>query len=466
MTDEFKTVIGLEIHIQLNTKSKMFCSCDNDAHGRPANELTCPICMGMPGTLPVANKQAIKKTIAMGLALDCKIAKFSKFDRKHYFYPDLPKGYQISQYDKPFCIGGEITLGDKKVRLNRIHLEEDAGKLIHPSGSDYSIVDLNRAGTPLMEIVTEPDITSPEQAADFLRELQKIAKTIGVSNADMEKGHLRCDANINVIKDDKSSPIVEIKNLNSFKFVSRALEFERQRLMGEFDSFDGKKTKQTRGFDSSSGKTYTLRTKEEAKDYRYFPEPDLPPIEIEKDSEFDLDKIRATTVQLPQEAKKTLLASGISEKDAEIILKNPVLGNLFNDCMGISRENAPTVAKFIINQKTLIDSLSAQQIIDIIALQKEENLSSNIVKAIIESVIKDSESVSSAYDNLSKISVNVDSVVSDVLLNNPDVVQKYKSGKKEVVGFLVGQVMKQSSGKANPNEIKQSIEKKLLQEGL
>ncbi len=192
----------------------------------------------------------------------------------------------------------------------------------------------------------------------------------------------------------------------------------------------------------------------------------MPPIEIEKDSEFDLDKIRATTAQLPQEAKKTLLASGISEKDAEIILKNPVLGNLFNDCMGISRENAMAVAKFIINQKTLIDSLSAQQIINIIALQKEENLSSNIVKAIIESVIKDSESVSSAYDNLSKISVNVDSVVSDVLLNNPDVVQKYKSGKKEVVGFLVGQVMKQSSGKANPNEIKQSIEKKLSQEGL
>jgi aspartyl-tRNA(Asn)/glutamyl-tRNA(Gln) amidotransferase subunit B len=461
MTDEFKTVIGLEIHIQLNTKSKMFCSCDNNAHGRPANELTCPICMGMPGTLPVANKQAIKKTITMGLVLNCEIAKFSKFDRKHYFYPDLPKGYQISQFDKPLCVGGEIILDDKKVRLNRIHLEEDAGKLVHPLGGDYSIVDLNRAGTPLMEIVTEPDMTSPGQAADFLRELQKIAKAIGVSNADMEKGHLRCDANINVIRDGKSSPIIEIKNLNSFKFVSRALEFERRRLIDEFDSFDGKKTKQTRGFDSNSGKTYVLRTKEEAKDYRYFPEPDLPPIEIEKDNEFNLDKIRAATAQLPQEARKTLLANGIGEKDAEVIVKNLVLGSLFNDCVNISRENIPAVAKFIINQKNLIGSLSARQIVDIVALQKQKNLSSNIVKAIIESVTKNGESVADAYGNLSKISVDIDSVVNDVLLNNPDVVEKYKSGKKEVVGFLVGQVMKQCSGKANPNEAKQSIEKKL-----
>jgi aspartyl-tRNA(Asn)/glutamyl-tRNA(Gln) amidotransferase subunit B len=451
MTDEFKTVIGLEIHIQLNTKSKMFCSCDNNAHGRPANELTCPICMGMPGTLPVANKQAIKKTITMGLVLNCEIAKFSKFDRKHYFYPDLPKGYQISQFDKPLCVGGEIILDDKKVRLNRIHLEEDAGKLVHPLGGDYSIVDLNRAGTPLMEIVTEPDMTSPGQAADFLRELQKIAKAIGVSNADMEKGHLRCDANINVIRDGKSSPIIETKNLNSFKFVSRALEFERRRLIDEFDSFDGKKTKQTRGFDSNSGKTYVLRTKEEAKDYRYFPEPDLPPIEIEKDNEFNLDKIRAATAQLPQEARKTLLANGIGEKDAEVIVKNLVLGSLFNDCVNISRENIPAVAKFIINQKNLIGSLSARQIVDIVALQKQKNLSSNIVKAIIESVTKNGESVADAYGNLSKISVDIDSVVNDVLLNNPDVVEKYKSGKKEVVGFLVGQVMKQCSGKANPN---------------
>jgi aspartyl-tRNA(Asn)/glutamyl-tRNA(Gln) amidotransferase subunit B len=239
------------------------------------------------------------------------------------------------------------------------------------------------------------------------------------------------------------------------------LEFERRRLIDEFDSFDGKKTKQTRGFDSNSGKTYVLRTKEEAKDYRYFPEPDLPPIEIEKDNEFNLDKIRAATAQLPQEARKTLLANGIGEKDAEVIVKNLVLGSLFNDCVNISRENIPAVAKFIINQKNLIGSLSARQIVDIVALQKQKNLSSNIVKAIIESVTKNGESVADAYGNLSKISVDIDSVVNDVLLNNPDVVEKYKSGKKEVVGFLVGQVMKQCSGKANPNEAKQSIEKKL-----
>jgi aspartyl-tRNA(Asn)/glutamyl-tRNA(Gln) amidotransferase subunit B len=417
--------------------------------------------MGMPGTLPVANKQAIKKTIAMGLALNCGIAKFSKFDRKHYFYPDLPKGYQISQYDKPLCLGGEIELDGKKVKLNRIHLEEDAGKLTHPTGSDYSVVDLNRAGTPLMEIVTEPDVTSPEQAADFLRELQKIAKTIGVSNADMEKGHLRCDANINVIRADKSSPIVEIKNLNSFKFVTRALEFERQRLMDEFDSFDGKKTKQTRGFDSSSGKTYALRSKEEAKDYRYFPEPDLPPIEIDKDDEFDLEKIRATMAQLPQQARETLAASGISDKDAETILKDRVLRELFDDCLKISRGDNAAVAKFIINQKSAIAGLSAEQIIDIVTAQKEKNLSSNIVKAIVDIVAKEKITAATAYEKLSKISVDVESVVDNVLLNNSDAVGKYKSGKREVIGFLIGQVMKQSGGKIDPGTIKQTIEKKL-----
>lgn len=461
MTDDFRTVVGLEIHIQLNTKSKMFCGCDNDAHNQPVNKLTCPICMGMPGTLPVANKEAIKKTIAMGIALDCQIAKFSKFDRKHYFYPDLPKGYQISQYDKPLCVGGEIVLGEKKVRLNRIHLEEDAGKLTHPSGADYSIVDLNRAGTPLMEIVTEPDMTSPAEAADFLRELQKIAKTIGVSNADMEKGHLRCDANINVIKGSKSSPIVEIKNLNSFRFVERALEFEQKRLEEEFESFDGKKSKQTRGFDSSSGKTYALRSKEEAKDYRYFPEPDLPPIEIDRDEEFDLEKIRSTMAQLPQEARKTLVAGGVDERDAQTILNDPATKKLFDECLEIYPDAGGYVAKFIINQKALIGSLSAKQIVEVIKLQKQKNLSSNVVKAILENVAKDNISVEEAYENLSKISVDIDSIVENVLLNNPDATNKYKAGKREVIGFLIGQVMQQSGGKINPGEAKQIIEKKL-----
>ncbi len=461
MTDDFRTVVGLEIHIQLNTKSKMFCGCDNNAHNQPANKLTCPICMGMPGTLPVANKEAIKKTIAMGIALDCQIAKFSKFDRKHYFYPDLPKGYQISQYDKPLCVGGEIVLGNKKVRLNRIHLEEDAGKLTHPSGADYSIVDLNRAGTPLMEVVTEPDMTSPAEAADFLRELQKIAKTIGVSNADMEKGHLRCDANINVIIGSKSSPIVEIKNLNSFKFVERALEFEQKRLEEEFESFDGKKSKQTRGFDSSSGKTYALRSKEEAKDYRYFPEPDLPPIEIDRDEEIDLEKIRAAMAQLPQEARKTLVAGGVDERDAQTILNDPATKKLFDECCEIYPDAGGYVAKFIINQKALIGPLSAKQIIEIIKLQKQKNLTSNVVKAIIKNVTKDNVSVEEAYENLSKISVDVDSIVDNVLLNNPDAANKYKAGKKEVVGFLIGQVMQQSGGKINPGDVKQIIEKKL-----
>ena len=244
MNEKLITQVGLEIHVQLKTKSKMFCGCDNNAQDKEPNTVICPICLGMPGTLPVANRAAIEMTIKTGIVLGSMIPKISKFDRKHYFYPDLPKGYQISQYDQPFCVGGSVEVDGKVVTLNRIHLEEDAGKLVHPEGSNSSIVDLNRAGTPLMEIVTEPDIESPAQARSFLKELQIILRSTGVSDADMEKGHLRCDANISVKSADTMSEIVEIKNLNSFKYVEKALSTEEERLINEFYNDAYKKKKQ------------------------------------------------------------------------------------------------------------------------------------------------------------------------------------------------------------------------------
>jgi aspartyl-tRNA(Asn)/glutamyl-tRNA(Gln) amidotransferase subunit B len=454
MSNEFKTIIGLEVHIELSTSTKMFCACSNDAQGKSPNELLCPICLGMPGTLPVANKQAIIYTIKMGLALDCEIAKLSKFDRKHYFYPDLPKGYQISQYDQPFCLGGHLIIGEDKIRLNRIHLEEDAGKLTHGSHG-VSQVDLNRAGTPLMEIVTEPDITSPEVAKEFLREIQLIARMIGVSAADMEKGHMRCDANINVIKDDKSSPIVEIKNLNSFKFVQKALEFEKSRLIEEFDTFDGKKTKQTRGFDSNSGKTYALRSKEEAKDYRYFPEPDLPPIDTRLDPDFDPEIISKSLPKLPSALREEFVALSLSSESADKIIKDGVFLELFLQAIAIKPEYAELIANLILNDKTMLD-LSAEALVDLAGLIKKENISSNIARSIARDCIKSKKMPSQCFGG-SGGDLDLEAIVAKILDANPDEVQKVKNGKKEVIGFLVGQGMKEYGSSVDPNQLRQKI---------
>lgn len=461
MNNGFKTVIGLEIHIQLNTVSKMFCGCDNNAQGKAVNELSCPICMGMPGTLPVANKEAIRKAIKIGLALDCEIAPFAKFDRKHYFYPDLPKGYQISQYDKPFCVGGKLEIGGKQVRLNRIHLEEDAGKLVHPKGADYSIVDLNRAGTPLVEIVTEPDIDEPSEASEFLKELQLIARSVDISSADMEKGHLRCDANINVIKGDKSSPIVEIKNLNSFKFVQKALEYEKERLIENFDSFDGKKTKQTRGFNSSAGKTYSLREKEAAKDYRYFPEPDIPPVLIGHDSGFDLNEIKAELTKLPTKRKRDLCANGVDAKDALIIVKDSQLNQKVEEVEKISPEKIKSTVKILINEKGA-RNLETDNLVKLLELIEKEKLSSNIVRQIIAQMTEGNLSLDDAVKNISNGSDGLEEIIDKILAENKDAAEKYKAGKKEVLGFLLGAVMRETRGQANPAAIREFLEKKLI----
>jgi len=425
------------------------------------NTRVCPVCLGMPGTLPVANKKAIELTLKIGLALGCTIPEISKFDRKHYFYPDLPKGYQISQYDQPFCLNGTMDVEGKTIRFNRVHLEEDAGKLVHPEGAAFSYVDLNRASTPLAEIVTEPDLESPSQAKAFLIQLRDLLRSIKVSDADMEKGHLRCDANISistqqsaVSSQPKSSPIVEIKNLNSFKFVEKALAFEEQRIRADFENWPDKKTKTTRGFNSRTGETYSLREKEEAKDYRYFPEPDLPPFKVRE--MFDLDKLTSEIGMLPQRVNQDLVASGVETVDAGHIAKSPKLLEVFNKTKSEDSTKNKKIAKALINEKDVI-LLSDEQLQDLIPLF-DQNIPSNIMRSIIAESLKTNGLPSEiSKQNLSNNTDNLDAIIREVLEKNSDAVEKYRSGKTQVIGFLVGEVMKSSPQPLNPNDVREAL---------
>ncbi len=457
MSDKFKTVIGLEIHAQLKTKSKMFCRCQNNQEIMAPNTNICPVCMGMPGTLPIPNCKAIEMTIRLGLALGSKIAKISKFDRKHYFYPDLPKGYQISQYDQPFCEGGFVEISGKKIRLNRIHLEEDAGKLVHDAKASISKVDLNRAGTPLAEIVTEPDIESPQQARDFMKELQLILRRLDISLGDMEKGHLRADANINVILNEKSSPIVEVKNLNSFKFLYQALVYEQERLIKEFEKFDGKRRKITRGFDSKIGKTYPLREKEEAKDYRYFPEPDIPPFEVSKI--FDLDKLKSETQKMPSDLRVELEDAEVNSNDIEVIIRDKEKMGAVTDAIPRGAEYTKLTVNLAINERNFI-KLSKVQREKLLDLVIREKLPSNIIRSLMDSAVGTKEDIEVLYKSLSRVE-DVESVVKKVLLENKDALSKLKKGKKEVMGFLIGKIMQETGGQCDPKKISQIIIKGL-----
>lgn len=458
MTD-FKTTIGLEIHVQLKTKSKMFCSCDNNAQDAEPNTLVCPVCLAMPGTLPVANKEAIEMTIKTGLAFGSKISEESKFDRKHYFYPDLPKGYQISQFDKPLCRGGEIEVGGETIKLNRIHLEEDAGKLIHPAGKNYSLVDLNRAGTPLMEIVTEPDIDSPSQAKVFLQELQLVLRYLCVSDADMEKGHLRCDANISIQRGDKSSPIIEIKNLNSFRFVEQALSYEVKRLSGDYANWEEKRVKITRGFDSSKGITFTQRLKEEAADYRYFPEPDIPPIKIGNKY---IDQIKSEMIELPKKKKEKYIKAGIRPDVADKIVSNPDIAEyletsemLKKDLASfISEEVSVAVTKSKITFSEYKKRVPITAVADLLNLVGSGMISKTAAKSIFSKMVDTGKSPKEIIEESGSSQISdlgeLNTMIAETVRKNSDLVEKYHAGKIQVLGFFVGDIMKKTNGRANP----------------
>jgi aspartyl-tRNA(Asn)/glutamyl-tRNA(Gln) amidotransferase subunit B len=437
----FSVLIGLEIHIELKTKSKMFCHCRADYFGESPNTRVCPVCLGLPGALPYANQKAIEWTIMMGLALDCQIAHLSKFDRKNYFYPDLPKGYQISQYDLPLAIKGSLL---KTIRIRRVHLEEDTGKLFHRkvNGQDVSLIDFNRSGVPLMEIVTEPDIHSASQAKEFLKNLQQVVRALGISDADMEKGQMRCEPTVNleIKKDGKVfyTPLVEIKNINSFRFVEKAIEYEIKRQKEEFEKTGVVKqpgNKTTRGWDEKRQITVLQREKEEAADYRYFPEPDLPPLRLTSQQ---IAKIKAQILELPEQKIIRLMESyHLQEHQVRDLLSEEKTTDYFEKAAKIALKekiDIKNVANMIINKKVDIEKTTPEQFVKILTSKESKpQMSQEELSLKITAVIK----------------------------NNPQAVQQFKKGKETVVEFLVGQVMAQTKGQADPNQVREALREKL-----
>jgi len=478
---KFQPVIGLEIHVELNTNSKMFCSCPNDFNPEP-NVNICPVCLGHPGTLPVINKEAVRKIIKAGLALNCEIAKISKFDRKSYFYPDLPKGYQISQYDMPLCEKGFLEIMSKKINIRRIHLEEDAGKLVH-SDKDYSLVDFNRAGVPLMELVTEPDIRSAEEAVKFAKELQLILRYLKISDADMEKGHMRIEVNISLSKGglekaDLSGIRAEIKNLNSFKAVEGAIRYEIER-QSVILSDNKKVVLETRGWDANNGITISQRKKEEAHDYRYLPDPDLPVLTF---TDKEISEIKESIPVLPREKRTELIKLYyLKEQDVEFFVQDQKMGSFFEEVASILKKKVAqeklirvmslvanyliTDVKGLMNKTGKIISFSSDNFAEFILLINSKKISSKIAKNVLSEMFKTGESPSSiiAKEGLSCMDGDqeIEGVVSGVLLKNPKAVLDFKAGKENVLQFLIGQVMAQTKGRADLKKVTNFLKEKI-----
>ncbi len=484
MKSTYKPTIGLEIHAELKTNSKMFCGCKNDPDEKKPNTNICPVCLGHPGTLPVANEEAIKKVIKAGYALHCKIATDSKFDRKNYFYPDIPKGYQISQYDMPFCEGGHLVIDGRKIGITRIHLEEDTGSSVHPEGADYSLVNYNRAGMPLMELVTEPDITSGIEARKFAEELQLIFKYLGVSDADMEKGLMRVEVNISVSKTKKFGTKVEIKNLNSFKVVEKAIDFEITRQTELLES-GGAVVQETRGWNDKEEITFSQREKESAHDYRYFPEPDLPPLHFEKEY---LAAIKAEIPELPEGKRERFAREyGLDEKQVAIFVAQKELGEYFEKVSSefkewLSVEKVPDAKGFyklaanylisdiqgLLHGKEFVEkdfNITAENFAEFIKMIYQQEINSKTAKMVLAEMFNTGEDPSDVVEanNWGQMSDmgQLEKVIADILAKNPKAVSDYKSGNKNVLQFLAGQVMGATRGTANPATVQEML-KKLL----
>jgi aspartyl-tRNA(Asn)/glutamyl-tRNA(Gln) amidotransferase subunit B len=437
---EFKTVIGLEVHIELKTERKMFCSCSAIYFGEKPNTHTCPVCLGLPGALPVANKKAIEWCIAIGLSLNCEIPLFSKFDRKNYFYPDLPKGYQISQYDEPFCLDGNIEINGKKIGITRVHMEEDTGKLLHESvnGENVSLIDFNRSGVPLVEIVTEPDFENAKDVKVYLQKLQQIARYLGVSDADMEKGQMRLEPNISVSLDVNTKKLpdykVEVKNINSFSFVEKAINFEVKRQI-ELLNKGEKPVQETRGWDEKKQKTVSQRLKEEANDYRYFPEPDIPPIVFEKD---DIEKIGNGMNELPNEKIERFEKEyQLSSYDIEILTRTPSASDFFEEAAKVGKDH----------------NLTAKQIANHI-IHKKINYEEFLPAKLIEEILKETTKETLPDEDLLKI-------VQEVLRENPKIKEDYNKGKETVLQFAIGQVMYKVKKKIDTEKVKTLLLKEI-----
>lgn len=472
LRDKYEVVIGLEVHAQLKTKSKIFAP-DKNEFGQEPNTLTSPITLGMPGVLPVLNKECVNMGILTGLALNCEIPSRCKFDRKQYFYPDLPKGYQISQYDEPICVNGHIEIDGKRIGITRTHLEEDAGKLVHAgangiAGSTYSLVDLNRAGTPLLEIVSEPDMRSSEEAKNYMEELRNIVRYIGVCDGNLEEGSMRCDANISIMpKGSKEfGTRAEIKNVNSFAALQRAIEYEIERQI-EIVEEGGEVVQETRLWDDASRETRSMRGKEDAHDYRYFPEPDLMPLEISREW---VEEIRAKMPELPNQKRKRYQEIGLSEYDASVIVEQMGLALFFDKVLELGA-NPKTAVNFIMGEITaylkeehieITDTkLTPDNLAELISLIEKGTISNNIGKQIIIEMMKDGTKASVIVEKkgLSQISDEgaIKELVQKVVDAHPNEVEAYKNGKTNLLGFFVGQVMKETKGRANPKTVNQLI---------
>ncbi len=426
---QYKLIVGLEVHVELATESKMFCRCPADHFAKRPNTQVCPTCLGLPGALPYANEEAIKSTIKFGLALNSEIAKFSKFDRKHYFYPDLPKAYQISQYDLPLCSNGSF----QQIRIRRVHLEEDTAKLQH--GEEGSLIDFNRSGVPLMEMVTEPDFHSIEEIDRFLKEIQKIVRYLSISTADMEKGSMRLEANISLSKDESVPDYkVELKNINSFRFLKKALlaEVERQQ---ELLNKGEKIPQETRGYDERTGKTVSQRTKEEAHDYRYFPEPDIPPMVFTDEY---IEKIKDSLPELPQQKLKRYLSEfNLPENYASSVTETFEKAQVFEKAVALAKNkniSPKEIASFIVNQNAIENLGTAEK----------------IVKKLYE-VSKIEYATVSETEN----------AVEEAVAKNPDLVAKYQAGKATLIGFFVGNVQKTLQGRGDAKLITKLLTDKL-----
>jgi aspartyl-tRNA(Asn)/glutamyl-tRNA(Gln) amidotransferase subunit B len=473
---KYEAVIGLEVHAQMLTETKIFCGCPTKFGSEP-NTQTCPVCIGMPGVLPVLNKKALEFAILTGLATNCSISSYSRFARKNYFYPDLPKGYQISQYEHPICEHGYIEVvvegNVKKIGITRIHMEEDAGKNIHEGGGKYSFVDLNRTGVPLMEIVSEPDIRSPQEAVEYMKKLRAILVELKVCDGNMDQGSLRCDANVSIRPEGQKEfgTRAEIKNINSFKFVEKAIEYEIKRQTKVIED-GGKIIQETRLWDSNKGITESMRSKEEAHDYRYFPDPDLTPITVEQ---YVIDKIRSGLPELPDAKRKRFVSGyGIPEYDADLLTSERVVAEWFEQTVqaggqpkAVSNWMMGELMKMLNEENTAIEDclIKPKQLADMLSLIEKGTISGKIAKTVFTEMYKTGRDPESIVKEKGLLQISdesaIEKAVDEIIAKYPAEAERFRAGEEKLLGFFVGQVMKATKGKANPQMLNDLMKKKL-----